>query len=323
MEQQHPPKLLDLVRQKIRFLRYSIKTERAYVQWIRRYIIFHGKRHPRDMGVEEIAGFLNYLVNRENVSVSTQNQALSAIIFLYKHILDIDIGQLPVFQYARKPRRLPVVLTQDEARAVLQNLREPHKTMVGLMYGAGLRLNECLGLRVLDIDFGRNELTVRRGKGNKDRRTVLPESVTSGLKLAIDRARRYFEMDQQNGIDHVSLPDALIRKYPNAGKQFKWQFVFASGNLSSDPVTGRRGRHHIHSKSVQRAVCSAVAKAGILKHVSSHVFRHSFATHLLENGYDIRTVQELLGHTNVNTTMVYTHVLNRGGRGVKSPIDTL
>ena len=323
MDIHHPPKLLDQVRQKIRFLHYSSKTEQAYIQWIRRYILFHGKRHPKDMGGDEISGFLNYLANHENVSASTQNQALTAIIFLYKHILDIEVGQLPEFQYARKPRRLPVVLTQDEVKAVFQFLNEPHKTIVGLMYGSGLRLNECFGLRILDIDFGRKEITVRRGKGNKDRRTVLPDFVINGLKMSIDKAERYFEMDQKNGIDYVYLPDALSKKYPNAGKQLKWQYVFASGNTSPDPVTGRKGRHHIHAKSAQRAISSAVKQARIMKHVSSHVFRHSFATHLLENGYDIRTVQELMGHANVNTTMIYTHVLNRGGKGVKSPIDNL
>lgn len=323
MDGRQPPRLLDQVRQKIRFLHYSRKTEQAYVHWIRRYIIFHNKRHPKDMGGDEIASFLNYLANRDNVSASTQNQALTAIVFLYKQILEIDVGRLPDFQYARKPRRLPVVLTQDEVRSVFQHLDEPHRTIVGLLYGSGLRLNECLGLRILDVDFARREIMVRRGKGNKDRRTILPDFVQPGLREAIARAGRYFEMDQNSGIDYVYLPDALNRKFPNAGKQFKWQFVFASGNTSRDPVTGRRGRHHLHTKSVQRAISNAVNKAGIMKHVSSHVFRHSFATHLLESGYDIRTVQELLGHSNVNTTMIYTHVLNRGGRGVKSPMDAI
>ena len=323
MDRHHPPKLLDQVRQKIRYLHYSSKTEQAYVYWIRRYILFHDKRHPKDMGPEEVSSFLNYIANRENVSASTQNQALTAIVFLYKQILEIELGDLPVFQYARKPKRLPVVLTQDEVKEVFEHLREPHKTIVGLMYGSGLRLNECMALRILDIDFGRSEITVRRGKGNKDRRTVLPEFIVPGLKLAIDKTARYFELDQKHGIDYVYMPDALGRKYPNAGKELKWQFVFASGNTSLDPKTGRKSRHHIHTKSVQRAISAAVKKAGIMKHVSSHVFRHSFATHLLENGYDIRTVQELLGHANVNTTMIYTHVLNKGGRGVKSPIDQL
>ena len=323
MDQNQPPKLLDLVRQKIRFLHYSRKTEQAYIQWIRRFILFHNKRHPREMGHEDISSFLNYLVNRENVSASTQNQALNAIIFLYKQVLDIDLGQVPEYQYARKPKRLPVVLSQDEVKAVFQFLNEPHRTIIGILYGAGLRLNECLGLRILDVDFGRCEIMVRRGKGNKDRRTLLPDFVMAGLKQAISNAQNYFELDQKNGINYVYMPDALAKKYPNAGKELKWQYVFASGNISRDPRTGKRGRHHIHTKSVSRAISNAVRKAGIMKHVSSHVFRHSFATHLLENGYDIRTVQELLGHSNVNTTMIYTHVLNKGGRGVKSPIDNL
>jgi len=323
MEQKQPPKLLDLVRQRIRYLHYSYKTEQAYLLWIRRYILFHGKQHPKELGGHEISAFLNYLVNKKNVSASTQNQALTALIFLYKQILESDVGVLPDFQYARKPKRLPVVLSQDEVKKVFQHLREPQRTIVGLLYGAGLRLNECLGLRILDIDFDRKEITVRRGKGNKDRRTMLPDFVIPGLQLNIQRAEKLHNIDQANGIDFVYMPNALGRKFPNAGKQLKWQYVFASGNTSADPVSGRIGRHHFHERSVQRAIADAINKAGIRKHVSSHVFRHSFATHLLENGYDIRTVQELLGHANVNTTMIYTHVLNRGGHGVKSPIDSL
>ncbi len=323
MQQQKPPKLLVQVKEKIRFLHYSRKTEQAYVHWIKRFILFHGKRHPRDMGGVEISSFLNYLANRENVAASTQNQALSAIVFLYKQVLDIDFGEIPDFRYAKKPRRLPVVLTQDEVKNLFDHLNEPYKSMVGLMYGSGLRLNECLSLRILDVDFGRSEIIVRAGKGNKDRRTLLPEFVVPGLMLAIQKAETFHEIDQQNGIDYVYLPNALGRKYPNAGKQLKWQFIFASGKTSRDPVSGREGRHHVHSKSVQRAISSSVRKANIMKHVTAHVFRHSFATHLLENGYDIRTVQELMGHSNVNTTMIYTHVLNKGGLGVKSPVDSL
>tara|TARA_R110002072_G_scaffold30092_2_gene94231 strand:- start:17170 stop:18141 length:972 start_codon:yes stop_codon:yes gene_type:complete len=323
MDANRPPKLLEQVRQKIRFLHYSRKTEQSYVQWIRRYILFHGKRHPKELGGEELSSFLNYLANKENVSASTQNQALSAIIFLYKQILDIDVGEIPEFQYARKPKRLPVVLTQNEVKRVFEYLNEPHKTMVGLMYGAGLRLNECLELRMLDVDIERCEITVRRGKGNKDRRTLLPEFVIPGLKLAIDKAQQFHEIDKIKGITHVHMPDALVRKYPNAGKQLKWQYIFASHKTSTDPITRNIGRHHIHTKSVSRAISNAVRKANIMKHVTAHVFRHSFATHLLENGYDIRTVQELMGHSNVNTTMIYTHVLNKGGHGVKSPLDNL
>jgi integron integrase len=321
MDKKQPPKLLVQVRQKIRYLHYSLKTEKSYLQWIRRYILFHNKRHPKDMGGEEVSSFLNYLANKENVSASTQNQALSAIVFLYKQILDTDVGEIPEFQYARKPKRLPVVLTQSEIKRVFDYLNEPHKTMVGLMYGAGLRSNECLKLRMLDIDIERHEITVRRGKGNKDRRTLLPEFVIPGLKLAIDKAQQFHEIDQADGITHVHMPYALAKKYPNAGKQLKWQYVFASQKASVDPITGNTGRHHIHSKSISRAISNAVRKANIMKHVTAHVFRHSFATHLLENGYDIRTVQELMGHTNVNTTMIYTHVLNKGGHGVISPLD--
>ncbi|MEO1926241.1 MAG: integron integrase [Gammaproteobacteria bacterium] len=321
MDVKQPPKLLDQVRQRIRYLHYSIKTEQSYIQWIRRYILFHGKRHPKEMGGEEVSSFLNFLVNKENVSASTQNQALSAIIFLYKQILNIDVGEIPEFQYARKPKRLPVVLTQSEVKRVFEYLNEPHKTMVGLMYGAGLRLNECLELRMLDVDIERREIIVRRGKGNKDRRTLLPEFVILGFKLAIDKAQQFHDIDQANGIIHVHLPDALARKYPSAGKQLKWQYVFSSHKTSVDPITKNIGRHHIHTKSVSRAISNAVRKANIMKHVTAHVFRHSFATHLLENGYDIRTVQELMGHSNVNTTMIYTHVLNKGGHGVKSPLD--
>ncbi|MBL1142175.1 MAG: integron integrase [Proteobacteria bacterium] len=323
MDSNKKPKLLEQVKQKIRFLHYSKHTERTYIHWIRRFILFHNKRHPKDMGGEELARFLNYLVNKENVAASTQNQALAAIIFLYKQILDTDVGEIPEFQYARKPKRLPVVLTQNEVKRVFEFLNEPHKTMVGLMYGAGLRLNECLELRMLDVDIERREIIVRRGKGNKDRRTLLPDFVIPGFKLAIDKAQQFHEIDQANGITHVHMPDALARKYPNAGKQLKWQYVFASHKTSVDPITKNIGRHHIHTKSVSRAISNAVRKANIMKHVTAHVFRHSFATHLLENGYDIRTVQELMGHSNVNTTMIYTHVLNKGGHGVKSPLDNL
>lgn len=265
MDVKQPPKLLDQVKQKIRFLHYSRKTEQTYTYWIRRYILFHNKRHPKDMSGEELASFLNYLANKENVAASTQNQALAAIIFLYKQILNVDVGEIPEFQYARKPKRLPVVLTQSEVKLVFEYLNEPHKTMVGLMYGAGLRLNECLELRMLDVDIERREITVRRGKGNKDRRTLLPEFVIPGFKLAIDKAQQFHEIDQANGITHVHMPDALARKYPNAGKQLKWQYVFASHKTSVDPITKNIGRHHIHTKSVSRAISSAVRKANIMK----------------------------------------------------------
>jgi integron integrase len=321
MESAKPVRLLDQVRQRIRVLHYSLKTEKAYIHWIKRFILFHNKTHPKDMGSEQIAVFLSYLANTQHVSASTQNQALSALVFLYKEVLKQDFGELPGFDYAKKPKRLPTVLTQDEVKAVMGNLREPYLSICGLLYGSGLRLNECLSLRVLDVDFSRMEIRIRNSKGNKDRITMLPNSVVPGLKLAIQGTERLFEINRQQNISHVHLSGGLARKYPNAGKEFKWQYVFASANLSIDPITKRRGRHHLDPKSVQRALSKAVLAAGMRKHVTAHVFRHSFATHLLENGYDIRTVQELLGHGHVNTTMIYTHVLNRGGRGVISPLD--
>jgi len=275
------------------------------------------------MGADEIVAFLNYLATQKNVAASTQNQALNAIIFLYKKVLNIDPGDLQQITYAKRPKRLPVVLTQEEVTNVMEYLNEPHWTMVALMYGSGLRFSECIKLRVMDVDFARKELFVRAGKGGKDRVTMLPEKAITGLKDQIELVKKYHEEDLKKGINHVSMPYALIKKYPNAGKELKWQFIFASRNLSLEPGTGNRGRHHIHEKSAQRTIRNAINKAEILKHATCHTFRHSFATHLLENGYDIRTVQELLGHKHVNTTMIYTHVLNKGGRGVKSPMDVI
>jgi integron integrase len=315
------PRLLDQLRARIRYLHYSPSTEASYVQWARRFILFHNKRHPAEMGADEVASFLNYLVVKEHVSASTQNQALNAIMFLYKNVVEKDLGQLPEFVCARRPKRLPVVLTRDEVKAITSNLNEPYLTMALLMYGAGLRIMECLRLRILDVDMARNELIVRQGKGRKDRITVLPKSAVSGLRDAIDKTRARFERDQTHGIRYVDLPPGLLRKYPNASRELKWQFVFTSASLSIDPRSGKRGRHHVHDRSVSKAINGAIRKAGIMKHVTAHALRHSFATHLLESGYDIRTVQELLGHSHVNTTMIYTHVLNRGGRGIVSPAD--
>jgi integron integrase len=275
------------------------------------------------MGADDVVSFLNYLATQKEVSASTQNQALNAIVFLYKKVLNIELDDLQQLSYAKRPKRLPVVLTQEEVAHVMEHLKEPHWTMVALMYGSGLRFSECINLRVMDIDFSRKELFVRGGKGGKDRVTMLPEKATTGLKNQIQQIRQYHEEDIKKGINHVSMPYALMRKYPNAGKELKWQFVFASKKLSLEPETGKRGRHHLHEKSAQRTIRNAIKCAGIFKHATCHSFRHSFATHLLENGYDIRTVQELLGHKHVNTTMIYTHVLNRGGKGVKSPMDTL
>ncbi len=318
-----PLKLMDRLRQKIRFKHYSLSTERVYSQWVRQYILFHGKQHPKNLGEQDIVRFLNYLANDRNVAASTQNQALSALVFLYKEVLEKELGDLGGFSYAKKPKRLPVVLTQAETLSVLSYLSEPYKTAISLLYGSGLRLNECLSLRVLDVDIARRELTVRRGKGGKDRRTMLPETIIPSLEKVIAHTKSLFDEAVEAGVDYVFLPDGLARKYPNAGKEFKWQYVFASGNISADPRSGRKGRHHLHAKTLSRAISAAVKKAGVLKHVTAHTFRHSFATHLLENGHDIRTVQELLGHESVETTMIYTHVLNRGGRGVSSPLDGL
>jgi integron integrase len=317
------PRLLDQVSTRLRYLHYSPKTEHAYRLWIKRYILFHDKRHPREMGSDEIVAFLNYLATQKKVSASTQNQALNALMFLYKQVLNIDLGDLQQFQYARRYKRLPVVLTPEEVQHIMSFLKEPYWTMVALMYGCGLRFSECIRLRVMDVDFTRKELFVRGGKGGKDRITMLPDKAIPGLKQQIEIVRALHEENVRKGIDHVSLPYALKKKYPNAGKELKWQFIFASKNLSREPGTGNIGRHHLHEKSVQRTIRNAIKQAGILKHATCHTFRHSFATHLLENGYDIRTVQELLGHKHVNTTMIYTHVLNRGGKGVKSPLDTL
>ncbi|MBI1732507.1 MAG: integron integrase, partial [Gammaproteobacteria bacterium] len=293
----------------------------TYLQWARRYILFHGKRHPRDMNAECVVSFLNYLARDRHVSASTQNQALNAIVFLYKQVLQKPLEEFEQLVHARRPRRLPTVLTRDEVKAVLARLEDPYLTMALLMYGGGLRLNECLRLRILDVDFGRGELLIRRGKGDKDRVTVLPRSAVPGLRDSIVRTSNLFERDMALGIHHIDLPVGLARKFPNAGRELKWRFVFSSELLSQDPRTGARGRHHIHSDSFSRAFRAAVRKSGVMKYVSAHTLRHSFATHMLEAGYDIRTVQELLGHAHVNTTMIYTHVLNRGGRGIISPAD--
>ena len=317
------PRLLDQVSARIRYLHYSRKTEQSYLLWIKRYILFHNKKHPREMGADDIVAFLNYLATKKHVSASTQNQALNAIIFLYNQVLRIELEDLDQLTYAKRPKRLPVVLTQQEVTQVMEYLNDPHWTMVALMYGSGLRFAECIKLRVMDVDFARKEIFVRAGKGGKDRVTMLPEKAVPGLTNQITLVSKYHEQDVLQGINHVSMPYALKKKYPNAGRELKWQFVFASKKLSLEPDTGNKGRHHIHEKTAQKTIRNAIKRAGILKHATCHTFRHSFATHLLENGYDIRTVQELLGHKHVNTTMIYTHVLNRGGKGIISPLDSL
>jgi len=315
------PKLLDQVRHRLRYRHYALATERTYLHWIRRYILFHNKRHPKDLDGQSVSDFLTHLAVREQVAASTQNQALNALVFLYREILGCDLGELPEIIRPQKPVRLPTVLTPSEVQRVLSVLKQPHLTIAQLMYGAGLRVGEALKLRIMDIDFERGEIMVRAGKGNKDRLTMLPSKSVTNLMFQIETSTNYFRRDMQNGIDFVHLPGALIRKLPNAGKELRWRYVFSSHKLSSDPRSGRVGRHHIHPKSVQRAIFNAAKSASITKRVTCHTFRHSFATHLLENGYDIRTIQELLGHASVQTTMIYTHVLNSGGRGVKSPLD--
>ena len=315
------PKLLDQVRTSIRRKHYSIRTEEAYVDWIKRYIFFHQKRHPAEMSAPEIEQFLNYLAVQQKVAASTQNQALSALVFLYREVLGKEIGVMENLERAKQPQRLPVVLTETEVRHVLAHLEGRNWLMASLLYGAGLRLMECLRLRVKDIDFEYRQITVRDGKGNKDRVTMLPEASVELLKHQLEKARILHSHDLAEDFGAVYLPYALERKYSNAGREWGWQYVFPAAKRSVDPRSGQERRHHADEKSLQRAVKKAVRTARVTKPATCHTFRHSFATHLLKSGYDIRTVQELLGHKDVSTTMIYTHVLNRGGRGVTSPLD--
>jgi integron integrase len=315
-----PPRLLDRLRETIGVRHYSLRTEEAYVHWVRRFIWFHNKRLPLEMGAAEINRFLTHLAVDGHVSASTQNQAFSALLFLYQQVLQVDPGRIAGVIRARRPRRLPVVLTRDEVHQVLQELEGTYRLIVQLLYGSGLRLLECLRLRVKDVDFARGEITVREGKGNKDRRTMLPATVQPPLQAHLERVRQLHQQDLQRGLGGVYLPDALDRKLP-AAAEWRWQYVFPSATLSIDPRSGERRRHHAHEGSVSRAITQAVRRAGLTKRATAHSFRHSFATHLLEAGYDIRTVQELLGHEDVSTTMIYTHVLNKGGQGVRSPLD--
>jgi integron integrase len=293
------------------------------VQWIRRYIIFHGKRHPELLASEEIGQFLSHLATELTVSASTQNQALAALLFLYRKVLKKDIEAVGSFVRARRPKKLPVVLTRQEVRSLLANLDGSQRLVVGLLYGSGLRLLEALRLRVKDVDFAYRQINLRDGKGGKDRVTVLPGRLEQPLRTHLVRVKELFRRDLEEGIGRAKLADALERKYPAAASTWSWQFVFPGRRPSVDPVTGVVFRHHLHDSAIRRSLQSAVRRAGLTKRVTSHAFRHSFATHLLEDGYDIRTVQELLGHKNVSTTMIYTHVLNRGGRGVQSPADRL
>jgi integron integrase len=318
------PKLLDQVRQRIRLKHYSYRTEQSYIGWIKRYILYHQKRHPQEMGKAEVEGFLNYLATEKKVAASTQNQALNALLFLYKEVLDKPLPNIESIR-AKDSRHLPVVLTQAEVAAVLKQLSGVPLLIVQLLYGGGLRVNESLRLRVKDVDFGQEHLLIRDGKGHKDRTTTLPQAAIVGLKAHLVEVKAQHHRDLQQGHGCVDLPYALARKYPNANKDWGWQYLFPSQSLSKNPQAddGILYRHHLHASSVQKAVKYAAKKAGLAKPVTPHTFRHSFATHLLEAGYDIRTIQELLGHKDVKTTMIYTHVANRGVLGVCSPLDEL
>ena len=316
-----PPKLLDQVRDRIRVKHYSIRTETQYVQWIKRFILFNGKRHPIEMGAAEVEAFLSHLAVEGKVSASTQNQALSALLFLYKEVLLIDLPWLDNVVRAKRPQRLPCVLTRTEVRSILTRMSGSYGLMANLLYGTGMRLMECVRLRVKDVDFERGEILIRDGKGAKDRITMLPESLKDSLLAHLHLRRTLFDNDTKLGKASVYLPDALERKYPNAATDWVWQYIFPSGSYSVDPRSGVERRHHIDEKLLQRAMKKAVQASGIAKLATPHTLRHSFATHLLDSGYDIRTVQELLGHSDVSTTMIYTHVLNKGGRGVRSPLD--
>lgn len=317
------PKLLDRVREAIHARHYSRRTEDAYIGWIKRYIFFHGKRHPSEMGAEEVTRFLSSLALDGHVAASTQNQALSALLFLYREVLQHDLPWLEGVVRAKRPIRLPVVLTREEVQAVLVQLRGTPRLMGILLYGAGLRLLECAQLRVKDVDFGLNHILVRDGKGQKDRVTLLPATAKADLARHLEAARQQHQMDLSNGAGWVALPGGFERKCPNAGREWAWQWVFPATSCYVDRESGKRRRHHLHESVVQRAVKEAVHRAGIIKPATPHTLRHSFATHLLEDGYDIRTVQELLGHKDVSTTMIYTHVLNRGPAAVRSPADRL
>ena len=316
-----PPRLLDLVRDAIRRRHYSLRTEERYIDWIKRFIYFSGRRHPRELGAADVTSFLNHLSRERNVAASTQNQALSALLFLYREALQAPLPWLGELERAQRPARLPTVLTAVEVRRLLANLRGTCWLMASLLYGAGLRLRECLALRVKDVDFGYRQIVVRDGKGAKDRVTMLPSPLADPLKRQIERVRELHARDLAAGYGAVELLHALARKYPRAPYELGWQFVFPSERLSRDPRSGAVRRHHLYENYVTRGVKRAARAAGIVKPVSCHTLRHSFATHLLESGYDIRTVQELLGHADVSTTMIYTHVLNKGGRAVTSPLE--
>jgi integron integrase len=317
------PKLLDLVRNTIRLKHYSIRTERAYIDWVKRFILFHHKRHPASMGAPEIRAFLSYLAVEGRVAASTQTQALSALVFLYREVLHRSVAPLGKVERAKKPERLPVVFSRAEVRAVLAHLDGQHWMMASLLYGAGLRLMECVRLRVKDVDFTYRQILVRDGKGQKDRVTMLPQAIAEPLRQHVEKVKVLHEEDLAEGFGEVYLPFALARKYTGASREWGWQYVFSARRRSIDPRSGTERRHHIDEKTLQEAMKKAVRAAKIAKPGSCHTLRHSFATHLLEAGYDIRTIQELLGHKDIRTTMIYTHMLNQGGKGVRSPLDTM
>lgn len=315
------PKLLTQVRDALRSRHYSARTERTYSQWIKRFIFFNGVRHPQELGEVEVNRFLTHLAVVEKVSASTQNQALSALLFLYRYVIERPLGQLGDVIRARRPQRLPVVLTRDEVRNLLSHMRGTEQLIALLMYGTGMRLMECLRLRVKDVDFASGEILIRQGKGDKDRRTMLPTKLRGRLTEHLDEVKKVHSRDLRNGFGRVPLPFALSRKYTSASTDWRWQYVFPQAKRWVDRDRKQQGRHHVDASIVQKAIKAAVREANIPKPATSHALRHSFATHLLEDGYDIRTIQELLGHKHVETTMIYTHVLNRGGRGVRSPLD--
>ncbi len=321
MDVSKKPMLLEVVRQRIRLKHYSHRTEKSYVHWIRRFVRFHDRRHPRELGKAEIEAFLTHLAVERKVSASTQNQAFNALLFLYREVLELEMPQLDAVERARKPQRLPVVLSAEEVRHVLCQLEGRHWIVGNLLYGSGLRLLECLRLRVQDIDFGMRQIAVRAGKGNKDRMTILPQAVVEPLQGYLEKMRTVHSRHLDQGLGEVYMPPALRRKYPSAAAEWRWQFVFPSTTYVRDPDSASMVKHHLHEKAVQRALRGAVKAAGIAKRATAHTLRHSFATHLLQSGADIRTIQELLGHRDVSTTMIYTHVANIGARGVVSPLD--
>jgi integron integrase len=317
------PKLLDRVREAIRVRHYSRRTEEAYAHWIPRYVVFHRKAHPATLGADAISKFLTWLAVDRRVSASTQNQALSALLFLYREVLDLPVGEIGSVVRARTPERLPVVLSRTEVAAILARLNGVEWLVVMLLYGGGLRLEECLALRVKDIDLERRQVVVRRGKGQKDRVTTLPNAALNPMRSHLETVRALHQRDVEQGQGRVVLPDAVARKYPKAAAEWGWQFVFPAARICRDSRYGPPSRYHLHESVIQKAVARAARQAALAKRVGPHTMRHSFATHLLEDGYDIRTVQELLGHRDVSTTMTYLHVMERGALGVRSPADRL